>query len=145
MEIFKTIHSYWAYIVLAIVIFAVVNALKGMLTKKDFQETDLRISLFALIVSHLQLLIGLAWYFMSPVYKSMKASGMGEAMKNADVRLLSVEHPLTMIFAIILITIGFSRHKKKTTSKEKFNTIFLFYGIALILILVKIPWTNWFS
>ncbi len=134
------IHSYWAYIVLAILIFATVNAIKGLFTKAEFTDKDLRISLFALIVSHIQLLIGFAWYFMSPWYKSLKENGMGDE----NVRLLAVEHPLVMILAIVLITIGFSRHKKKQSSREKFNTLSIFYGIALLLVLSRIPWGQWF-
>jgi hypothetical protein len=50
-----------------------------------------------------------------------------------------------MILAIILITIGFSKHKKQTTDKGKFKTIMLYYGIALLFVLSRIPWGNWFS
>jgi heme A synthase len=138
----KSIHSIWAYLVVAFLIIAVVNAIIN--SKKEFKDKDLRISLFTLIVSHIQLLIGLAWYFMSPVYKGLKENGMGETMKDSSHRLLAVEHPIMMILAIVLITIGFSKHKKKTTDSAKFKTISVFYGIALVLVLVRIPWQQWF-
>lgn len=48
-----------------------------------------------------------------------------------------------MIIAVALITIGYSKHKKKLTSKAKFRMIAVFYTIALILILAKIPWNVW--
>ena len=51
----KTVHSYWAYLALAILIIASINALIGMSAKKDFGQRDLRISLFGLIFSHIQL------------------------------------------------------------------------------------------
>lgn len=140
----KDIHSYWAYLVLAILIFAVVNAVIGFTQKKQFTDKDLRIGLFALIVSHIQLLIGLAWYFMSPWYKALKANG-GEVMADKGSRLLAVEHPIMMILAIVLITIGWSKHKKKTEDVAKFKTFVIFYGIGLVLILSRIPWGNWFS
>jgi multisubunit Na+/H+ antiporter MnhB subunit len=75
----------------------------------------------------------------------MRAVGMGEVMKDSALRKALVEHPLTIIIAIVLITIGFSKHKKKTTDKAKFKTITIFYTIALILILAMIPWDLWFS
>jgi hypothetical protein len=139
----KDVHSYWAYLVLAILIFAVINAIIGFTKKKQFKITDLRIGLFTLIVCHIQLLIGLAWYFMSPWYKALKANG-GEVMGDKAVRLLAVEHPIIMILAIVLITIGWSRHKKKTDNAAKFKSFVVFYGIALLLILSRIPWSNWF-
>lgn len=136
----KTIHSYWAYIALAILIIACVNAIVGYTSKKEFKNKDLRISLFTLIVMHIQLLIGLGWYFMSPWYKSMKEVGI-----DASNRLMAVEHPIFMIVAIILITMGWSKHKKKATDTEKFKTIALFYSLALLLVLSRIPWTQWFN
>ena len=139
----KDIHSYWAYIVLAILIFTVVNAIIGLQQKKKFTDKDFRLGLFTLIVSHLQLLIGLGWYFMSPWYKALKDNG-SEIMGDKTTRLLAVEHPTVMIIGIILITIGWSKHKKKTTDRAKFKTFVLFYGLALLLILSRIPWNNWF-
>ena len=139
----KTIHSYWAYIVLAILIFTVVNAIIGLKQKKEFTDKDLRLGLFTLIVSHIQLLIGFAWYFMSPWYKALKDDA-ASVMANKELRLLAVEHPITMILAIVLITIGWSKHKKKTEDQAKFKTFAIFYGLALLLILSRIPWTNWF-
>jgi multisubunit Na+/H+ antiporter MnhB subunit len=141
----KMIHSYWAYIVLIILIAAVVNALIGLTSKKEFKAKDLRISLFSLIASHIQLIIGFIAYFTSTFYQSMKSLGMGEVMRNSELRKPLVEHPLMIIIAIALITIGFSKHKKKTTDNSKFKTIAIFYGIALILILAVIPWNLWFT
>ncbi len=134
----NTIHSYWAYLALTILLLALINAIVGYASKRDFKAKDLRLSLFALITSHIQLLIGLGVYFSSPMYQSLKASGM-----NATNRMLAVEHPIMMILAIVLITIGWSKHKKQTTDTGKFKTIAIFYGLALILILSRIPWSQW--
>ena len=139
----KDVHSYWAYLVLAILIFAVVNAVVGLTQKKQFKDKDLRIGLFTLIVAHIQLLIGSGWYFMSPWFQMLKTDA-ASVMKDKSVRLLAIEHPITMILAIILITIGWSKHKKKTEDAAKFKTFVIFYGVALLLILSKIPWSNWF-
>ena len=138
----KDIHSYWAYLVLLFIIFAVYNAVTGLTKKREFTDKDLRIGLFTLIVSHVQLLIGLGWYFMSPAYKALKmdsASVMGDSAS----RLLAIEHPLMMIIAIVLITIGWSKHKKKTEDAAKFKTFVIFYGIGLLFILSRIPWNQW--
>lgn len=141
----KMIHSYWAYIVLITLIVALVNAVIGLTSKKEFKDKDLRLSLFALITAHIQLIIGLIAYYMSDYYTVMKDVGMGEVMKNSDLRKFLVEHPLVGILGIVFITIGFSKHKKQTTDAGKFKTITIFYGIALLLILSRIPWSQWFS
>jgi len=133
-------HSFWAYLVLILLVVIVLKAITSF--KKEFKDIDLRLALFTLIVSHIQLILGLGVYFSSPAFKSLKTNGM-KGMDSAT-RLLAVEHPLMMIIAIILITIGYSKHKKKTTDESKFKTIALFYGIALILVLSRIPWGQWF-
>ena len=83
----KTVHSYWAYLALAILILASVNALLGMRGNKVFSARDLRISLFGLIFSHVQLLVGLILYFVSPWFDQWSALGVGGVMKDAQARL----------------------------------------------------------
>jgi magnesium-transporting ATPase (P-type) len=127
--------------VLAILIFAVGNALYGIIKKKQFVDKDLRIGLFSLIVCQFQLLICLAWYFMSPWFKALTTDA-ASVMKDKSVRWLAVEHPVVMIVAVAVITIGWFRHKKKTADAAKFRTFGIFYGVGLLLILLKIPWSN---
>jgi len=141
----KQIHSYWAYLVVLILCIAVINAIIGFIQNKKFTDKSLRISLFTLIFTHIQLLIGLGWYFMSPTYKAIKTSGMGATMKDSSSRLLAVEHPIMMILAIILITMGWLKHKKKTSDQSKFKTIAIYYTLALLFILSRIPWTQWWN
>ncbi len=141
----KHLHSGWAYLVLLVLILAFINALIGFVANKEFKVKDLRLSLFALITAHIQLVLGIIMYFVSPFYAHMREVGMSATMKNPTARLFIIEHPLMMILAIVLITVGFSKHKKKTSNKGKFKTIAIFYGIALLLILSRIPWHQWFT
>lgn len=133
----QQLHSWWAYLAILVLLVAVVNALMGYSSKRSFSDKDLRISLFALIFSHIQLLLGLAVYFVSP----LGFEQLGE-MKNAAIRLTSLEHPLINIIAIVLITIGWSKHKK-AEGTLKFRKILVFYALGLILILSRIPWKTW--
>lgn len=139
----QILHSYWAYLVLLILLLAAGNAVVKSIGGKEYGAKDFRISLFTLIVSHLQLLIGLVLYFVSPRLSLFSELGVGEIMKDSVNRLYLVEHPLINIIAIALITIGYSKHKKKLTSKAKLKTIAVFYSIALVLFLSRIPWNAW--
>jgi cbb3-type cytochrome oxidase subunit 3 len=132
-------HSGWAYLALLLLVFAVVNSLLGKSSKKEFTAKDRKIALFGLIGAHIQLLVGLILYFVSPLGHAL----LGE-MKDASARLTSLEHPLINILAIVLITVGWSKHKKATTNEAKFNNILVFYGLGLLLILSRIPWKLWF-
>ena len=142
-NIVRSLHSYWAYLVLLVLIIAAVNAIIKTLGDKDYEANDFRKALFTLILSHIQLLIGLFLYFVSPRLQMFSELGMGEIMKDSVNRLYLVEHPLINIIAVALITIGYSKHKKKLTSKAKSKTIAIFYTIALLLFLSRIPWSSW--
>ncbi len=145
MEIVQFIHSKWAYLVLLVLVLATFNAIIKFFGDKEFDAKDFRISLFALITMHIQLLIGIVLFFMKDYFSTIKQiGGMGELMANKALRNLVVEHPLTMIIAVALVTIGYSKHKKKLTSKPKFKLLAIFYTLALVLVLAKIPWNLWF-
>ena len=107
-------HSGWAYLALLLLVVAVINSVIGMTSKKEFTAKDRKIALFGLIATHIQLVVGLILYFISDV--GMKTFSTEGAMKIPELRLTMLEHPLTNIIAITLITIGWSKHKKGTTN-----------------------------
>ena len=121
---------------------AVGNALLGKFMNKSFTIKDLRISLFALIVTHIQLLVGLILYFVSPRFSAWQ-EGVGAVMEDASMRLYLVEHPVTNILAVVLITMGWSMHKRQAKSSKKFLRIGLFYLLGAFLLLSRIPWSEW--
>ena len=142
-SLLKNVHSYWAYFLLLVLILAILNAIAGKIKGKDFESRDLRLSLFGLIFSHIQLLIGLILYFVSPWFKQWSNLGMGGVMKDSQTRLFLVEHPITYILAIVLITMGWSLHKRQSDPGKKFLRIAIFYGLGLLLLLSRIPWDSW--
>ncbi|WP_421976715.1 cytochrome B [Roseivirga seohaensis] len=127
-------HSGLRWIVLILLLTAIFNAFSkkksGVWTAKDK-----KISLFAMVFTHVQLLIGLVLYFISP-----KVNFVEGFMKDDVLRFFAVEHILLMVVAIVLITIGHSKSKKAVTDAKKFGAIATFYLIGLILILASIPW-----
>lgn len=134
----QTFHSVFAYFVLLMMLIAIINALSGASGKRPFLKKDRTVSLIGLTSVHLQFLVGMILYFVSPLGLAV----LGE-MKNAELRLTSMEHPLINIIAVTLITIGWSRHKKLEDDAAKFKSIWLFYSIGLVLILSRLPWNQW--
>jgi len=137
----KMLHSYWAYLVFLMMVIASVNALIKYFGKKEYEPRDFRIALFTLIVSHIQLLIGIILWFTQDYFGE---NSMKEVMGNSALRSNVVEHPIAMILAVVFITMGYSKHKKKLTSAGKLKPLAIFYTLALILVLAKIPWSTWF-
>lgn len=136
-------HSGLAYLALLALVLVIIRALVGALSGREFQEKDRKIALIAFIICHIQLLIGLILYFVSPLGYSLLAGG--GAMADATARLTALEHPLINILAIVLISVGYIRSKKLESSTAKFRSIYMMYAIGLVLILSRIPWGNWLS
>lgn len=138
-DILRHFHKGWAYLALLLLVVAVINAIIGFTSKKEFTAKDRKIAILGLIGTHTQLLVGLVLYFVSP----LGFESLGN-MADKALRLTSLEHPLVNIIAITLITIGWVKHKKMTTSESKFKTFSIYYSLGLLLILSRIPWQLWF-
>ena len=134
-------HSGLAYLALLALVLVIIWALVGALSGRDFQEKDRKIALIAFILCHIQLLVGLILYFVSPLGYSLLAGG--GAMADATARLTALEHPVINILAIVLISVGFIRAKKLESSTAKFRSIYMMYAVGLVLILSRIPWSSW--
>jgi multisubunit Na+/H+ antiporter MnhB subunit len=138
-------HSGLRWLLLIILVITVLNAYSKWRNQKTYSLFDKLSALLTFILSHLQLSIGLILYFISNKVQFNSAT-----MSNTQLRFYTVEHFLMMLIAIILITLGYKR-AKKAEGAVKHRRIFIWYGIALLLILIAIPWpfrselaANWF-
>jgi uncharacterized membrane protein YiaA len=122
------LHNLLRWVILVLLIWTIINNFLN----KNGKETRI-----LTIVSHTMLLLGIIQWFVGDWgLKLIQKMGMGAVMKDAQQRLMAIEHPLTMIIAIALITIG-GISVKKGKSNAKW-----FYIIALVLILSRIPWAR---
>lgn len=133
------LHSALRYVVVVLLIVAIIQGFLGWFGQKPFSEGNRKVALFTLISVHLQLVIGLILYFISPIVQAALAD-MGAAMRDTVLRFWAVEHIATNIIGVILITIGYSTAKRATADKAKFTRIAVFYLIGFILIMTAIPW-----
>ena len=129
------LHSGIRYIVILLFALALIMALVGLFGRRSYTEANRKVNLFSMISAHIQLLTGLILYFVSP---KVMFSNMSAAMKDPVIRYWTVEHLVMMLFAVILITIGHSRSKKAIDAVNKHRAIALFYGLALLVILLAI-------
>ncbi len=126
-------HSYLRYIILIMLIIVIITSLIGLMHKKPYANTDDKLSLFLFISTHLQLLIGLILFFVSPAVQFS-----GAAMKDAITRYWLVEHNTAMIIAIVFITLARTTSKKMTVSETRHKRMLIFNLIALAIIVLTI-------
>ena len=135
------LHSMLRYVVLILMIISIIKAISGL--KSSGKINNNKIEFYTLIAFHIQVLIGLVLYFISPVVQ-VALSNFGKSMGDADLRFAAMEHPLVMVIAAVLITIGYSRSKRQSEMNAFSKTILIYYGIALLLVLSRIPMNSWF-
>lgn len=123
-----SIHSTIRYVVLAMLLVLIVKSLMGWLNKSSYTPGDNRISLFTLIITHVQFTVGLILSFFSAfVPENMKWTG---------------EHLLLMIIAVVLITVARSTSKKIVDGPSRHKRLFIFNTIALVIILAGVWMTG---
>ncbi|MBC7915499.1 MAG: cytochrome B [Pyrinomonadaceae bacterium] len=128
-------HSGFRYVVMLTLVAAIILALAGWLGGRKYTDGNKRINLFALISAHIQFLVGLTLYFLSPF---VRTDDMAAAMKEDSLRYWTVEHIVMMLVAIVLITIGYSKSKKIADDVAKHRTVAVFYILAFVLIIAAI-------
>jgi hypothetical protein len=138
------IHSLLRWILCILLLATIIKAIHGVVTKRAFSNSDNKISLFLMISAHTQLVVGLVLYFISPMVQ------FGN-MKDSQIRFFTVEHSTLMLIAIVFITLARIRSKKAATDAAKFRMLLIFSLIALVIILLAVPWPYspisrpWFS
>ena len=133
------LHSALRWVLLLLIIVTIVKAYSGWQQKREYSVSDNKLSLFTFISFHTQLLVGLILYFVSPTV-ILAMADMGAAMKEPVLRFYAVEHVTIMSIAIVFVTVGRISSKKMKTDWQKHKRVFVFYSIALLLVLVAIPW-----
>lgn len=128
-------HSGLRYIVLLLLVIALVNAFANMKSGK-YTKKDKMINLFAMVMLHIQLLIGLVLYFFGDKV------GFSEWItgRTAPSRFFAFEHIALMLFAIVFITLGRKKAENHAMVSYKHKLILRYYGLGLILIFIAIPW-----
>lgn len=133
------LHSIFRWLVLLSLFYSVFRAYKGYFSSGEFLKVDNAARHWTATIAHIQLVLGITLYSQSPIIKYFW-NNYDEAKQSFDVLFFGMIHISFMLLAIILITIGSSISKRKTTDRDKFKTILIYYLIALVIIFIAIPW-----
>lgn len=134
------VHSYLRWLVLAFAILAVMRAIAGWHGKGLFTPADDRAGRAFTVLVDIQLLVGLLLYVaLSPITRSTMTN-MGAAMRDSVLRFWAVEHIFGMLVAVALAHIGRAKVRRLIDSTSRHKTAAIYYGLALLVILLTIPW-----
>ncbi len=138
MQTLLVLHNLVRWLILLFGLFTLISAISGLTSKREYTAGDGKSNFFFMLGMDIQLLIGLILYFTGVWFDQLKH--IGESMKDPTTRFFTMEHSLLMIIAWILVHAGRISVKKAVTSQAKFKKTLIFFGIALLLILIAIPW-----
>ena len=134
---FQHLHSAMRWVVLALIVVTILKAWSAKRNGSSFSAGQAKLGLFSMISLHVQLLLGLALYFMKGWASLLGSPGV---MSSTVMRFFTVEHLVGMLTSILFGTLGHSLVKRADTDELKNNRQFRYFLIALVIIIASIPW-----
>ena len=134
-----TAHSLFRWLVLLSVIYSVIHNYRGYKKKRSFNKFDNQLIYITATIINIQLIMGVWLYIISPFVDAF-FKDVSKGLHLREVRFFAMEHGLMMLIAVVIITVASIKAKRKKDNTAKFRTIYIWYSIALIIILTNIPW-----
>ena len=132
-------HSALRWLVLISLGYAIFRAYRGYFYSTAFSATDNLVRHGTATLAHIQLMIGIILYVQSPGARHFwNQSPL--VVRLTDVTFFGLIHPGLMFTAIVVLTVGSAFAKRQATDRKKFGTMLVWFLIALVIILVAIPW-----
>jgi hypothetical protein len=133
-------HSWIRWAVLLLGAYAFVRSASGRFTQRPWTPVDDAAGRWFVISVDIQVLIGLLLYLFFSTFTMAAWRNMADAMADAVIRFWAVEHLVGMLAATAFVHVGRVRIRKATESRRKHFLAAIFFGLALVLMLVSIPW-----
>ncbi|MES2704656.1 MAG: hypothetical protein V4649_18595 [Bacteroidota bacterium] len=132
-------HSLFRWLVLASMLATIIRSFYCWSRNKPFTPRDNTLRLVTTSIVHIQFVLGLVLYFISPLIVYF-LQHFKESMHNRQLRFFGMEHICVMLVAIVVITIGSAKAKRQPTARLKFKTMAIWFLVGLVLILSSVPW-----
>jgi hypothetical protein len=137
------LHNLLRWVIIILLLLSIVKSFSGWQSKKAFTPGDKKLWLFTMMAAHITLLIGLYQWLLGRygiISPGFPEWGKISAPDKKFYLFFQIEHPIGMILAIVLITLGRGMAKKSVNDEIKFKKAFWFFLLALIVILATVPW-----
>jgi hypothetical protein len=134
------IHNVVRWVVLIAGVLAVIRAAIALVNKTTWGQIDRALGTLFTSSIDVQFLLGIILYFfLSPITRSA-FQGFSEAIGNTSLRFFALVHPVSMLLAVAFTHLGGIQSRKAVTDTARHQKALTWFGLALILILLGIPW-----
>lgn len=140
LSMFQTLlffHSVFRWLVLASLVVILFRSVQGYWLKLVFTKSDNTFRHLTATVAHIQLMLGILIYTQSPIVRYFFAhpiDGFNDAV------FFGLIHIGGMLLSITVLTVGSAKAKRRPTDRAKFKTMLIWFSVALLLLLIAIPW-----
>lgn len=135
------LHSWTRWAVLITAVMTLVPSIMGWINGAHWDDQKSKWASWFVNATSVQLVLGLVLYGGGISQVMQQAfSNFGGAMKDGVLRFWAVEHIMMMFIAVALTHIGAARIKKAASDVGKHRVAVIFFGIALVIIFISIPW-----
>ncbi len=135
------LHNLLRWVILVLLLVSLFKSYAGWKGNKTFGNGDKKLWLFTMISAHITLLLGLyQWLLGRYGLLTFEVPEGVSRMKDPFIRFFQVEHPVSMLLAILMITLGYGNAKKQIDDAAKYKKAAFAFLVALILILLAVPW-----
>lgn len=131
-------HNALRWVVLLVGLLAIVRAAQGLKGDRPFAPAR-RVGVFFMVSLHVQLLIGLVLFVVSPLVQTAMAN-MKATMADAATRFFIAEHPTLMVIAVVVMTVGSIIAKNASDDAARHRKLLVFAVVTMLLLLAGIPW-----
>lgn len=134
------LHSWLRWGVLLLGALTLGRAMLGWRRGRDWTQTDRLVQKLFVALFDSQVLLGLTLYFALSPLTPRNLDGFRVAMSNTLLRFFGIEHVTAMVLALVVAHGASVASRRAESSTAKHRRWVLGLLIALLLILVGIPW-----
>lgn len=128
------IHNIFRWAAVVFLLFSIYRAFIGYRTNSPFSNSDNALRHWTATILQVQLMIGFILYFNSPFVKSYWSN------PDDSSSFFAIIHLTLMFTGVTILSVGSAMAKRKSTDREKYKTMLIWFSIALLIILIAIPW-----
>jgi hypothetical protein len=133
------IHSLIRWVALFALGLSLACTIVALLRRHGFTKFHVALRKLTVGAVHLQLLLGIALYLQSPLIRTGHAN-IGASMKVRELRFFLIEHPIMMLLAGVVITLGARHSKRGGDANTRHRRWLAAIAWATAIVLITIPW-----
>ncbi len=127
LQFVLVLHSLVRWVVLLALLFALFRAYRGRFGGREWEPVDGRALLIFTISVDVQMLLGIVLLLLKGF---------------ANLGSFWMDHIIPMVVAVVFTHIASAQAKKDLAAEVKFRKVALWLTLAVVVILVSIPWTR---